>query len=49
MIVEAPVPSSLGVRHKPRYNFQTVLPPTIVRTARPFSFQPSNGELRDAE
>ena len=31
------------------YNFQTVLPPTIVRTARPFSFQPSNGELRDAE
>ncbi len=32
-----------------RYNFQTVFPPTIVRTARPFSFQPSNGELRDAE
>src|SRR2546430_16798043 len=31
------------------YSFQTVLPPTIVRTARPFSFQPSNGELRDAD
>src|SRR6266853_960634 len=32
-----------------RYSCQTVLPPTIVRTARPFSFQPSNGELRDAD
>src|SRR6266567_4989220 len=32
-----------------RYNFQTVFPPTIVRTARPLSFQPSNGELRDAD
>src|SRR6266516_7124385 len=31
------------------YSFQTVLPPTIVRTARPFSFQPSKGELRDAD
>jgi hypothetical protein len=31
------------------YNFQTVFPPTIVRTARPFNFQPSNGELREAE
>ena len=34
---------------KRRYSFQTVFPSTIVRTARPFSFQPSNGELRDAE
>src|ERR1700724_1917933 len=31
------------------YSCQTVFPPTIVRTARPFSFQPSNGELRDAD
>src|SRR5438132_8930226 len=31
------------------YSSQTVFPPTIVRTARPFSFQPSNGELRDAD
>ena len=31
------------------YNFQTVFPPTIVRTARPFSFQPSNGELREVD
>src|ERR1700719_4111105 len=31
------------------YSFQTVLPPTIVRTARPFSFHPSKGELRDAD
>src|SRR4030095_1819305 len=31
------------------YSFQTVFPSTIVRTARPFSFQPSNGELRDAD
>src|SRR5437016_13502321 len=31
------------------YNFQTVLPPTIVRTARPLSFQPSNGQLREAD
>src|SRR5438552_18961575 len=31
------------------YSFQTVFPPTIVRTARPFSFQPSNGQLRDAD
>jgi hypothetical protein len=31
------------------YNFQTVFPPTIVCTARPFSFQPPNGELRDAD
>src|SRR5438132_8568625 len=36
-------------RHGCLYSFQTVLPPTIVRTARPFSFQPSNGELRDAD
>src|SRR5438034_1089769 len=28
---------------------ETVLPPTIVRTARPFSFQPSNGVLRDCD
>jgi hypothetical protein len=32
-----------------RYSFQTVFPPTIVRTARPLSFQPWNGELRDAD
>jgi hypothetical protein len=32
-----------------RYNFQTVFPPTIVRTARPFNFQPLNGELREAD
>ena len=31
-----------------RYSFQTVFPPTIVRTARPFSFQPSNGVLRES-
>ena len=28
---------------------QTVFPPTIVRTARPFSFQPSNGVLRESD
>src|ERR1700737_4465002 len=27
----------------------TVFPPTIVRTARPFSFQPSNGVFRERE
>src|SRR5437879_10647415 len=32
-----------------RYNFQTVFPSTIVRTARPFSFQAWNGELREAD
>ena len=31
------------------YSFQTVFPPAIVRTARPFNFQPSNGELREAD
>ena len=31
------------------YNFQTVFPLTIVRTARPFNFQPLNGELREAD
>src|ERR1700730_16883614 len=30
-------------------SFQTVFPPTIVRTARPFNFQPSNGELRESD
>ena len=30
-----------------RYSFQAVSPPTIVRTALPFSFQPSKGVLRD--
>ena len=35
--------------HGWHYNFQTVFPLTIVRTARPFSFQPSNGELREAD
>src|ERR1700747_1141246 len=29
-------------RHGCHYNFQTVFLPTIVRTARPFNFQPSN-------
>ena len=45
-------PNRKARRHFTRntaYSFQTVLPPTIVRTARPFSFQPSNGELRDTE
>jgi hypothetical protein len=32
-----------------RYSSQTVFPPTIVRTARPFSFQPWNGVLRDID
>jgi hypothetical protein len=32
-----------------RYSFQTVFPPAIVRTARPFSCQPSKGELREAD
>src|SRR2546425_2530547 len=32
-----------------RYNFQTVFPSTIVRTARPSSFQAWNGELREAD
>ena len=36
-------------RGERRYSFQTVFPPTIVRTARPFSFQPSNGVLRDID
>ena len=27
----------------------TVFPPTIVRTARPFSFQPSKGVLREVD
>src|SRR5436189_4491151 len=36
-------------RSQTPYNFQTVFPPTIVRTARPFSFQPSNGQLREAD
>src|SRR5207245_9769871 len=31
-----------------RYNFQTVSPPTIVLTARPFSFQPSKVLFRTA-
>ena len=31
------------------YNFHTVFPPTIVRTARPFSGQPSKGVLREAD
>src|SRR5438876_12107383 len=31
------------------YSSQTVLPPTIVRTTRPLRYQPSNGELRDAD
>ncbi len=36
-------------RSQTPYNFQTVFPPTIVRTARPFSFQPLKGELREAD
>src|SRR5437764_13950820 len=36
-------------RSQTPYNFQTVFPPTIVRTARPFNFQPSKGELREAD
>jgi hypothetical protein len=31
------------------YNFQAVFPPTIVRTARPFNFQPLKGELRETD
>ena len=49
IVVEALAPGALAFDTNERYNFQTVLPATIVRTARPFSFQPSNGELRDAE
>jgi hypothetical protein len=32
-----------------RYSCQTVFPPTIVLTARPFSFHPSNGVLHDID
>src|SRR5271166_4824803 len=31
------------------YTVHTVFPPTMVRTARPLSSQPSNGVLRDRE
>src|ERR1043166_2565005 len=31
------------------YSFQTVFPPTIARTARPFNFQPWKGEWRDRD
>src|ERR1035437_9563301 len=31
------------------YNFHTVFPPTIVRTALPFRDQPSKGVLREAD
>src|SRR5437667_12383231 len=31
------------------YGCQIVSPPTIVRTAHPFSFQPSNGVLRESD
>jgi hypothetical protein len=36
-------------RYVARYTLQAVLPPTIVRTARPLSSQPSNGVLRERE
>src|SRR5205085_8915539 len=40
---------STSAKRQKRYNFQTVFPPTIVRAARPFSFQPWNGVLRDID
>ena len=41
-------PNAFGVHRNP-YNCHTVIPATIARTARPLSFQPSNGELREAD
>ncbi len=49
IVLRGPSTPLRSARDDGSHSFQTVLPRTIVRTARPLSFHPSKGEFREAD